>query len=226
MAFTQTKNQHLMWRAGFGPAAAQHSQLVKASPKQLYAALQKASAAAPTPFDVADDYLKGLMLEREDAMGRKPLDAEQRRMVQQKQRQGLRNLNLAWMGAMVNSEAQLREKMAFFWHGHFACRNTNIFYQQQLLQTLRSGALGSFRQLLHGVSKSAAMLQFLNAAQNRKGKPNENFAREVMELFTMGRGHYTEKDIKEAARAFTGWSANAQGEFQFRKGVRHQNHLW
>ena len=129
-----------MWRAGFGPAAAQHSQLVKASPKQLYAALQKASAAAPTPFDVADDYLKGLMLEREDAMGRKPLDAEQRRMVQQKQRQGLRNLNLAWMGAMVNSEAQLREKMAFFWHGHFACRNTNIFYQQQLLQVLRSGA--------------------------------------------------------------------------------------
>lgn len=208
-----------MWRAGFGPAAAQHSQLVKASPKQLYAALQKASAAAPTPFDVADDYLKGLMLEREDAMGRKPLDAEQRRMVQQKQRQGLRNLNLAWMSAMVNSEAQLREKMAFFWHGHFACRNTNIFYQQQLLQILRSGALGSFRQLLHGVSKSAAMLQFLNAAQNRKGKPNENFAREVMELFTMGRGHYTEKDIKEAARAFTGWSANAQGEFQFRKGV-------
>ena len=75
----------------------------------------------------------------------------------------------------------------------------------------------SFRDLLHGVSKSAAMLNFLNAQQNRKGHPNENFAREVMELFTLGRGNYTENDIKEAARAFTGWGANAKGEFVFRK---------
>jgi uncharacterized protein (DUF1800 family) len=72
--------------------------------------------------------------------------------------------------------------------------------------------------LLKEVSKSAAMLNFLNNQQNRKGHPNENFAREVMELFTLGRGHYTETDIKEAARAFTGWGSNLQGEFVFRKG--------
>jgi uncharacterized protein (DUF1800 family) len=77
--------------------------------------------------------------------------------------------------------------------------------------------LGNFGDLLKEVSKSAAMLNFLNNQQNRKDHPNENFAREVMELFTLGRGHYTENDIKDAARAFTGWSANLKGEFIFRK---------
>src|SRR5208282_1040993 len=82
---------------------------------------------------------------------------------------------------------------------------------------IRQHALGNFADLLHQVSKSAAMLNFLNNNQNKKDHPNENFAREVMELFTMGRGHYTEQDVKEAARAFTGWGANAQGEFVFRR---------
>jgi uncharacterized protein (DUF1800 family) len=118
---------------------------------------------------------------------------------------------------MVNSSAQLREKMAFFWHGHFACRNLNVFYQQGLLDVIRRNALGNFGTILKEVSKSAGMLNFLNNQQNRKDHPNENFAREVMELFTLGRGNYTEHDIKEAARAFTGWGSNLQGEFQFRK---------
>jgi uncharacterized protein (DUF1800 family) len=91
-----------------------------------------------------------------------------------------------------------------------------------MLHVIRQNALGSFRTLLHGVSKSAAMLKFLNAQQNRKDHPNENFAREVMELFTLGRGNYTENDIKEAARAFTGWSANLQGDFVFRR-FQHDN---
>jgi uncharacterized protein (DUF1800 family) len=118
---------------------------------------------------------------------------------------------------MVNSDAQLREKMSFFWHGHFACRNLNVFFQQELLHVIRRNALGNFRDLLHDVSKTGAMLNFLNNNQNRKDHPNENFAREVMELFTMGRGNYTEHDVKEAARAFTGWGANAKGEFVFRR---------
>ena len=124
---------------------------------------------------------------------------------------------MSWMQEMVNSSAQLREKMAFFWHGHFACRNLNVFFQQGLLDVIRRNALGNFRTMLNEVSKSAAMLNFLNNQQNRKGHPNENFAREVMELFTLGRGHYSENDIKDAARAFTGWSANIKGEFVFRK---------
>ena len=118
---------------------------------------------------------------------------------------------------MVNGDAQLSEKLAFFWHGHFACREINIFYQQHLTGYYRKNALGNFGDLLREVSKSASMLSFLNNQQNRKQSPNENFAREVMELFTLGRGNYTEKDIKEAARAFTGWGFNLAGEFVFRR---------
>jgi uncharacterized protein (DUF1800 family) len=142
---------------------------------------------------------------------------DERKKVQQKQREGVRSLNLNWLSLFVTTDAQLREKMAFFWHGHFACRNLNVFYQQGLLDVIRRNALGSFRDMLHEVSKTAAMLNFLNNQQNRKDHPNENFAREVMELFTLGRGHYSENDIKEAARAFTGWSSNLKGEFVFRR---------
>ena len=217
MSTSQLRNQHLMWRAGFGPASDQLSQLNSISPKQLYKALRKASEKKPVPLDAADDYLKGLWKGIEEEGRRQQMEKDDRRLYQQKNRQSIRNLNLLWMDQMVDSEAQLREKMAFFWHGHFAARNLNVFFQQELLQVIRENALGNFGDLLAGVSKSAAMLNFLNANQNRKDKPNENFAREVMELFTMGRGHYTEQDIKEAARAFTGWGANVKGEFIFRR---------
>lgn len=209
-----------MWRAGFGPATKQLDQLKTLSPRELYKALQKASSKKPDYIDVADNYLKGLVMgagEIGRQQRKEELDADDRKLVRQKQRDSIKSLNLNWLEQMVSSEAQLREKLAFFWHGHFATRNLNIFFQQQLLDIIRRNALGSFRTLLHEVSQSAAMLNFLNAAQNKKGHPNENFAREVMELFTMGRGHYTEQDIKEAARAFTGWSANIKGEFVFRR---------
>lgn len=216
----QIKNQHLMWRAGFGPAVEQLADLPEISPKQLYKALQKASSKNPQYIDVADDYLKGLFAGI-DEVGRqerrKEMTEDERKKVQQKNRESVRSLNLNWLDVFVRTDAQLREKMAFFWHGHFACRNLNVFYQQGLLDVIRKNALGSFRDMLHGVSKTAAMLNFLNNQQNRKDHPNENFAREVMELFTLGRGNYTENDIKEAARAFTGWTANLKGEFTFRR---------
>ena len=145
------------------------------------------------------------------------MSEEQKKELRKRSREGIRNLNIYWMNEMVNSAAQLREKMSFFWHGHFACRNLNVFYQQGLLDVIRRNALGNFGDLLKEVSKSAAMLNFLNNQQNRKDHPNENFAREVMELFTLGRGNYTEHDVKEAARAFTGWGSNLKGEFVFRK---------
>jgi uncharacterized protein (DUF1800 family) len=216
----QVKNQHLMWRAGFGPSAAQLNELSSISTKKLYEALKKASKNKPGFINSADDYLKGLMMgltEAKDIQKKKDMDPEERKLFQQKQRDSIKNLNLAWLDQMVNSDAQLREKMAFFWHGHFASRNINIFFQQDLLDIIRQNALGNFRDLLHEVSRSAAMINFLNANQNRKDHPNENFAREVMELFTMGRGNYTETDVKEAARAFTGWGANIKGEFVFRR---------
>jgi len=214
----QQKNQHLLWRAGFGPAVEQLGDLSKFSPHQYYKALVKASDKKPDYMNVADNYLQGLMMGIDQVKAQKQdLTAEERKKRQQMSREGIRNLNLYWLKEMVNSSAQLREKMAFFWHGHFACRNLNIFYQQGLLDVIRRNALGNFGTLLKEVSRSAAMLNFLNNQQNRKDHPNENFAREVMELFTMGRGNYTEHDIKEGARAFTGWSANLRGEFVFRK---------
>jgi uncharacterized protein (DUF1800 family) len=218
MASNQLKNQHLMWRAGFGPAAEQLSQFNRISPGQLYKALQKTSSAKPEYLDATDDYLKGLMKGfQQENMQKKELDPEEKRNVQQQTRQAIKDLNLMWLNKMIDSDQQLLEKMSLFWHGHFASRNLNVFFQQQMLDVIRQNALGSFRDLLHEVSKSAAMLNFLSANQNRKDHPNENFAREVMELFTLGRGNYTEHDVKEAARAFTGWGANIKGEFVFRR---------
>jgi uncharacterized protein (DUF1800 family) len=215
----QQKNQHLLWRAGFGPAAEQIKELSQFNSKQVYSGLVKASAKKPEYINVADDYLKGLYMGIEE-IGRqekKEMAKEERKKIQQKNREGVRNLNMYWMHEMVNTAAQFREKMSFFWHGHFACRNLNVFYQQGLLDVIRRNALGNFGNLLKEVSRSAAMLNFLNNQQNRKDHPNENFAREVMELFTLGRGNYSEQDIKEAARAFTGWASNLKGEFVFRR---------
>ncbi len=215
----QVKNQHLMWRAGFGPAVEQIGDLSKYTPRQFYTALKKASSKKAEYIDVADDYLKGLMqgIEEIGRQQKKEISADEKKLRQQKSREGVRNLNMYWMHEMVNSASQLREKMAFFWHGHFACRNLNVFYQQGLLDMIRTNALGNFGIMLKEISKSAAMLNFLNNQQNKKDHPNENFAREVMELFTLGRGNYTEQDVKEAARAFTGWSSNVKGEYVFRR---------
>lgn len=214
------KNNHLLWRAGFGPAVEQLGDLSDFSSNEIYKAMVKASKKSPELLNEAQGTLDGLVLGVSDLgkMQLSELNADQRKAYQKKLREGVRNLNLAWMREMVNSSAQLREKMSLFWHGHFACRNLNVFYQQGLINTIRENALGSFRDMLHEVSKSAAMLNFLNNQQNKKDHPNENFAREVMELFTLGRGNYTEKDIKESARAFTGWTANFGGDFVFRKG--------
>ncbi|HLG39954.1 MAG TPA: DUF1800 domain-containing protein [Chitinophagaceae bacterium] len=220
MALTnQQKNQHLLWRAGFGPAVEQLGDLSKFTPRQFYKALVKASGKRPVYINVADNYIQGLVMGIEEAgkMQKKELSADERKKIQQANREGIRSLNLTWLKEMVNTASQLREKMAFFWHGHFACRNLNVFYQQGLLDVIRRNALGNFGTLLKEVSRSGAMLNFLNNQQNRKDHPNENFAREVMELFTLGRGNYTEQDIKEAARAFTGWGSNLQGEFVFRR---------
>ena len=133
-----------------------------------------------------------------------------------KSRQNLMKLNSAWIDKLTRAPS-LRERMTFFWHGHFASRTLVPYYAQQQNNTIRTFALDTFSGLLMAISKDPAMLQFLNNQQNRKDHPNENFAREVMELFTLGRGNYTEEDVKEAARAFTGWGFNVQGEYQFRQ---------
>ncbi|MEO6135987.1 MAG: DUF1800 domain-containing protein [Ginsengibacter sp.] len=218
----QLKNQHLLWRAAFGPMAENANELEQVSQKDLFKLLQKTSSKKPTPLSVANNALDGLV-KGIGVLGKmeKPTD-DQRRQMRKQSASDLKDLNLTWLSEMINSEAQLREKMSLFWHGHFACRIINIYYQQQLLNSIRGNALENFGDLLREVSKSPAMLSFLNNQQNKKEHPNENFAREVMELFTMGRGNYSEEDIKEAARAFTGWGFKASGEFVDRKNF-HDN---
>ena len=213
----QLKNQHLMWRAGFGPSVANLEQLTNTSQKVLFKSIIKASSQLPQPIEVADNELKNLISDGGEMMKKKDLSQEEKKQFRKQSEQDIKNLNLAWLNEMVNSDAQLREKISLFWHGHFASRNENIFYQQILLNVIRKNALGNFGDLLHEVSRSAAMINFLNNNQNKKDHPNENFAREVMELFTMGRGNYSENDVKESARAFTGWGADLQGDFIFRK---------
>ena len=131
-----------------------------------------------------------------------------------------------WLEQLHTTRFPLWERMTLFWHNHFVSgqkkvKATKLLYIQN--QLFRKQALGNFGGLLHAVSKDPAMLIYLDSASNRKDSPNENFAREVMELFTLGVGNYTEQDIKEAARAFTGWSVDRDtGEFMFRKKL-HDN---
>ena len=213
------KNQHLLWRAAFGPMAENAATLEDISQKKLWDLLVKTSSRKPEKIEVAHNLTDGLYkgIKELGDMQKAAMDANTRKKRREQSRDELKNLNLLWLDEMIHSESQLREKMSFFWHGHFACRVINSYFQQELLHTIRTNALGNFGELLKEVSKSPSMLQFLNNQQNRKQRPNENFAREVMELFTMGRGNYSETDIKEAARAFTGWGFNLQGEFIFRK---------
>ena len=114
-----------------------------------------------------------------------------------------------WADRMLNSQHPLQEKMALFWHGHFATNEDKVRDYRKMVQQLelfQNQGTGNFRTLLIGVAQDPAMLAFLDAGVNVKGAPNENFAREIMELFSMGVGNYSEKDIREAARAFTGWN--------------------
>lgn len=114
-----------------------------------------------------------------------------------------------WANRMLASNTPLQEKMALFWHGHYAINESKVRDYRKLLTELElfhEMGMGSFRDLMVAVAQDPAMLSFLDAGVNVKGAPNENFAREIMELFTMGVGNYSETDIREAARAFTGWN--------------------
>lgn len=221
----QTKLQHLFWRAGFGASPQQVQEALKKPLPEIVEELFR-NSRKDSPLDriasAEPGYnrkaLKRLVRERD---GMAP--EEKRQLVKdliQENRGKIGDLNYQWLDQMGMGREALREKLTLFWHGHFACRSLNPAFVQRQNNLIRGLALDKFGDLLRGVSQDPAMLQFLNNQQNKKDSPNENFAREVMELFTMGRGNYSEKDIKEAARAFTGWGfAPLSGEFVFRRNV-------
>lgn len=122
----------------------------------------------------------------------------------------MRTLTFWWTARILATPTPLRERMTIFWHNHFATSAAKVKRPEMMLdqnEIFRTQGLGKFRDLLGAASKDPAMLFWLDNQENVRGKPNENFAREVMELFTLGVGNYTENDVKEAARAFTGWSS-------------------
>ena len=211
--------RHLLVRTGFGPTDAEIRQfagltLVEAV-TQILRDTRTTAVVAP-PAWISDT--GPLRYPRPDTA-----TVEERRAFQQLQvREGV-ELRAWWVQEMLSTPSPLTERMTLFWHNHFVSsqqkvRFARLMYAQNA--TLRANALGNFATLLHAASKEPAMLIYLDVAQSRKGQPNENFAREVMELFTLGEGQYTEQDIKEAARAFTGWSLDRDtGTYLFRPGI-------
>lgn len=200
--------KHLYSRASFGIT---YPELLRLSKMRIEKVLDKMlmDAESFTPLDVAKENI--LRPGKKDNPTEEDIRIYTKRRTEQEEA-----LNIAWVGRLSDGKEHLREKLTLFWHGHFACRTNNGYYNQQLNNVQRQHALGNFRTMVLEVSKSPAMLSFLNNQQNKKGKPNENFARELMELFMLGRGHYTEVDVRESARAFTGWQFRAdRAEFFF-----------
>lgn len=196
---------HLFYRAGFGCSYTAALKIADHSIEKMVKNYFTASSANK-PLTGADFvYPENFKI----------MEADEKKTVVRNREQQLQTLNASWLARFSDPETQLRERLTLFWHGHLACRVENPVLMQELNNIQRTYAMENYKDLLLAVSKSAAMLQFLNNQQNKKGHPNENFAREVMELFTIGRGNYTETDIRESARAYTGWSHDKDFKFKF-----------
>ncbi len=146
------------------------------------------------------------------------------RKVQQQNRAHALEMQGWWFRRILHTKAPLREKMTLFWHDHFASSVQKVKQPILMLrqnELFRRHALGSFHELTQAIVTDPAMMLYLDTQNSRKGMPNENFAREVMELFTLGEGQYSEDDIREAARAFTGYQLD-----RFSGKVQHVKRQW
>ena len=208
-----THIQHLYNRIGFGISPKELSRLSKKTKKRIINELFSSSKTT-TPLKVDISFLDGKTY--------KDLKKE-RKEFQKISRKKVKEFSTAWFDRLNNPKEILREKMTLFWANHFVCESRNILFVDSYNNMLRKNALGDFRTFTKKVSKEAAMLGYLNNKQNKKKSPNENFARELMELFTLGQDQYTEKDIKESARAFTGYNHKFRGEFNFREKHHDEN---
>jgi uncharacterized protein (DUF1800 family) len=219
---------HLLNRAGFGGTPAEIQHLADIGLEKAVARLvdyEKIPDTTAAPEWAKPDPTRG-----ERFLKARESDPETRRkMVQEEQknqRQHLVDLKYWWMERMAKGPRPLQEKMTLFWHGHFATsaekvRDAYLMWMQNDL--FRQQATGNWLRLLSEMAKDPAMLVWLDQGQSRKDHPNENFAREVMELFTLGEGHYTEKDVTEAARAMTGWSYDRRDQEFIERPRAHDN---
>jgi hypothetical protein len=225
---------HLIERAGFGAAPDEVARLAALTPRQAVDELvdYESIQSGLRPFDESVIWDPGMdpfppsraeavriARERGEGLGEKVLPVGAQRRLQpvvDKFFYGLyanaietQRLGLWWGNRMLATPRPLEEKLTLFWHGHFASGENKVRdYRMMLRQNemLRARASGAFRDLLVGILKDPAMLVYLDNGENIKSHPNENFGRELLELFTMGVGNYSERDVREAARAFTGWT--------------------
>jgi uncharacterized protein (DUF1800 family) len=239
-SWTMLEAAHLINRAGFGGSPAEitalHALGREKAVESLVTPTELLDAFPPLPWMGAEQVQADFRAVREQRAAvrkaRRELTpeaaAEVQREVGKKYRAENRRRTLeaqdGWFRRMLTTQAPLREKMTLFWHDHFASSIEKV--KQPVLmvrqnELFRRGAFGSFKELTQQILLDPAMAVFLDLESSKKDRPNENFAREVMELFTLGEGHYTEQDIREAARAFTGY------QFKLESGnVIHNKRQW
>jgi uncharacterized protein (DUF1800 family) len=220
-SLTQEQARHLLLRSGFAPTQAEVDRWVGHSAREAVDDIVARAKAARPLHELAHAATQPLPAQLAS------LSVDERRMARQGQIREGGEIKRWWMREMIESPTPLVERMTLLWHGHFATSQQKVVSARAMWQQhrlLRGEALGNFRTLLHGIARDPAMLIYLDGARNRKEAPNENFAREVMELFTLGEatqgGGYTEQDIREAARAFTGWSLERETvSYRFRPAL-------
>lgn len=222
VSFGYEEARHLLWRAGFGGTPDQVRILADWGPEKAVDHLIEVGEVGGYPEPKADAFEADIMRpatederrayrlaarnQDEDALARFRLERQRR---EQQDRAQIRALQRWWLTRMIETPRPLEEKMTLFWHGHLATsyrtieNSYHMFLQNQLF---RKHALGDFGQLLFSIIRDPAMLKYLDNDESRRGQPNENLAREIMELFALGVGAYSERDIKEGARALTGYT--------------------
>ena len=233
--WTYARAAHLLERAGFGAAPEEIARVAALTPTQAVDWLvdyENTGNGALVPFDESGIWDPGmdpfppsraeavrLARQRGEGLGEKVLPAGAQRRLQPvvdkffysliANSVETQRLGLWWANRMLTTRRPLEEKLTLFWHGHFATGENKVRDYRMMLrqnQMFRANASGTFRGLLVGLLKDPAMLVYLDNGENIKAHPNENFGRELLELFTMGVGNYSERDVREAARAFTGWT--------------------
>ncbi len=216
--FDAVKAAHLLNRAGFGGTPAEVEQIVALGPTRAVDALlnfpdksaEEQNGKDVPEFSSIDGYPKTYRALRDTLAGKSIQERQELiKKFQMANAQADASTITWWLRRQAYGPYPLQEKLTLFWHGHFTSsakdeRMALLMWEQQEL--LRKRAAGNFGQFVRDISRDPAMLDYLNNTQNHKDHPNENYARELMELFTLGIGNYTEDDIKQSARAFTGWT--------------------
>lgn len=191
------KLKHLFWRAGFGPGL------------EIFSEQYSIEQAVDLFFEDAINFTPFTLnntVSTETLINRYSMDEMDPKFMNTLDSAKMQQVALDWFNLITNCKFGLREKMALFWNSHFPCWLKLADLGVDYVNLIRNHALGDFRTLLHEISKSPAMLNYLDNIFSTKKYPNENFAREFMELYSLGHGMYTEKDVREAARTFTGWT--------------------